>query len=210
VAERVLLVGMMGSGKSTVAPMVAQRLGWRWIDTDDEVERATGMSIAQLFETRGEESFRNEESRALAACLEMEEPSVVSVGGGAVLDEQNRHRMRSGAFVVWLRASPMTLFRRVGSIEGRPLLAGDALAVLERLEAQRDHFYDEVSEEVIDTDHMDAEQVAALVVQRRLDPSGARSAGRDGGEGGEGGDGGKGGDGAKRRAGVSSNRVQWR
>jgi shikimate kinase len=207
VAERVLLVGMMGSGKSTVAPMVAQRLGWRWVDTDHEVERGAGMSVAQLFETRGEESFRHEESRALAASLEIEEPSVVSVGGGAVLDEQNRRRMRSGAFVVWLRASPKTLFRRVGSLEGRPLLAGDALVVLERLEAQRDHFYDEVSEEVIDTDHLNAEQVAALVVQLKLDRSGARSqrnarsagAARNAG-----------GDGAEWRAVVSPNRGQWR
>ncbi|HXQ90452.1 MAG TPA: shikimate kinase, partial [Acidimicrobiales bacterium] len=84
-AEHLLLVGMMGSGKSTVARLVAGCLGRPHVDTDEEVERVAGMSVSEIFSTRGEAAFRAEEARALATVLAGAVPSVISVGGGIVL-----------------------------------------------------------------------------------------------------------------------------
>jgi shikimate kinase len=173
VSRHVLLVGMMGSGKSTVAPMVAARLGYGHVDTDREVEQTTGVSVAELFATKGEEEFRTEESRALAASLDVDEPRVVSVGGGVVLDRRNRDRMRRAGLVVWLRAEPGTLFRRVGRAKKRPLLGGEPLRALERIQRERYGLYEEVAGVVIDTDALDVEQVASAVVAHVRGSSGS-------------------------------------
>jgi shikimate kinase len=116
VAERLLLVGMMGAGKSTVARLAAARLGWAWVDTDTEVARTAGASIPDLFARHGEPAFRLEESRVLADVLRGDGPLVVSVGGGAVLDEANRAAMRAAGTVVWLRARPETLIETAPAV----------------------------------------------------------------------------------------------
>jgi shikimate kinase len=124
VVERLLLIGMMGAGKSTVGPLVARSLGWSFTDTDEEVERITGQPVLELFVSGGEALFREEESRALVAALTGSSAVVVSVGGGAVVDLANRVILRRAGLVVWLRARPETLAERVGDGAGRPLLAG--------------------------------------------------------------------------------------
>ena len=166
-AEHLLLVGMMGAGKSTVGRLVAARLGRPHVDTDVEVERTAGMSVSAIFSTRGEAWFRLEESRVLAEALAGEVPAVVSVGGGAVLDAADRVALRAGGTVVWLRARPETLARRVGKKGDRPLLAGAAegtTAVLARIEAERRPLYEEVAAEVIDVDELTTTAVADRVV----------------------------------------------
>ena len=166
-AEHLLLVGMMGAGKSTVGRLVAARLGRPHVDTDSEVERRAGISVRAIFSTRGEESFRLEESRVLAEVLAGDVPAVVSVGGGAVLDPADRMAMHDGGTVVWLRARPETLARRVGRTDDRPLLAGAAgetTAVLARIEAERRPLYEEVAAEVIDVDGLTATEVADRVL----------------------------------------------
>ncbi|HTX62475.1 MAG TPA: shikimate kinase, partial [Acidimicrobiales bacterium] len=120
-----LLVGMMGAGKTTVGELLARRLGWRYIDSDEEVEAFTGHTVKELFELGGEQAFRPIESEALAAAMEGDGPSVISVAGGAVLDPANRELLRHAGTVVWLRARPDTLLRRIradGSASGH----GDA------------------------------------------------------------------------------------
>src|SRR5579862_3076967 len=114
---------MMGAGKSTTARLLAERLGWRYLDSDDEVERRAGRSIPEIWEQTGEPAFRAEESSVLSDVCRQAEPTVVSVGGGAVVDLENRATMRRAGLVVWLRAEVATLARRVGSGDGRPLLA---------------------------------------------------------------------------------------
>ncbi|MDR3649200.1 MAG: shikimate kinase, partial [Acidimicrobiales bacterium] len=125
-AEHLLLVGMMGSGKSTVARLVAGRLGRPHVDTDEVVERVAGTSVSEIFSTRGEAAFRAEEARALARVLAGAVPSVISVGGGIVLHPEPRAALRRRGTVVWWRARPETLARRVGRHAEGPVLVGAA------------------------------------------------------------------------------------
>lgn len=161
---RVLLVGMMGVGKSTTGRAVASRLGWVYADSDEMVERATGRTVEELWTDQGEAAFRAEESRVLAEALSAPGPSVISVAGGAVLDPDNRRLVRSGGLVVWLRCSVDVIAGRVRPGEGRPLLVGDARAVLRDLEAVRRPLYEEVADEILDVDGETPTAVADRVV----------------------------------------------
>ncbi len=152
--KRVFLVGMMGAGKTTVGRALAEHLGYPYLDSDEQVERATGQTVAQIFEERGEAAFRAEEKRALAQALTSDGPVVVSVAGGAVLDPDNRRRLRQAGLVVWLRASIQTLARRVAGGDHRPLLGDDARGALTRLYQDRRRLYQEVADLVVDVDHL--------------------------------------------------------
>jgi shikimate kinase len=168
VGEHLLLVGMMGAGKSTVARLVAPRLGRPHVDTDEEVERVAGTSVSEIFSARGEAWFRVQESRVVERVLAAAVPSVVSVGGGAVLDPLQRAALRAGGAVVWLRARPETLVRRVGSDVERPLLVADVdgpAAALVRIEAERRALYEEVAGVVIDVDDLTPDDVAQRVLE---------------------------------------------
>ncbi len=174
-AEHVLLVGMMGAGKSTVARLVAARLDRPHVDTDVEVERAAGSTVREIFSARGEAGFRSEEAQVLEAVLGGSVPAVVSVGGGAVIDSTNRAALRAAGTVVWLRARPETLARRVGSSADRPLLTtpdgsgpGGPATALARIDQQRRGLYEEVADVVIDVDDL----APAAVAERVLDAVG--------------------------------------
>ncbi|MGH9007806.1 MAG: shikimate kinase [Acidimicrobiales bacterium] len=161
--DRLLLVGMMGSGKTTVGELAAQHLGWPHLDSDAEVEEATGQTIPEIFAEQGEPAFRAAETEALRRALDVE-PAVVSVAGGAVLDAGNRRMLRDGGTVVWLRAEVATLAGRVGDGHGRPLLGGDPRQALGELEAVRRPLYAEVADAVVDVDGHTPEEIAALAV----------------------------------------------
>lgn len=161
--HRLLLVGMMGSGKTTVGHLAAQRLGWPHLDSDAEVEEATGRSVPEIFATDGEPAFRAAESAALVRALGIE-PVVVSVAGGAVLDAENRRLIASSGTVVWLRADVATLAARVGDGAGRPLLDGDTERALAELDAVRRLLYATLADEVVDVDDKTPEQAAAAAI----------------------------------------------
>jgi len=163
-ASVVVLVGMMGSGKSTVGRIVADRLGCGFSDTDDEVEQALGLSVQEIFERRGEAVFRRAETESLTTSLAGGAPRVLAVGGGAVLSEANRRTLRREATVVWLRAGVGTLTDRVGTGEGRPLLSGGPAIKLAELNEERERLYGEVAHIVVDTDGLSPESVADAVV----------------------------------------------
>jgi shikimate kinase len=170
VAEHLFLVGMMGAGKSTVGALVARRLGMPFVDTDAAVEDRAGATVADVFERDGEPAFRAMESEALAESARDPRPSVIAVGGGAVLDATNRHSMRSAGAVVWLRASAATLADRVGQGEGRPLLSGpdgSNAAAIGALAARRDPLYSEVCDAVVDVDGRSPEDVTNAVLDAR-------------------------------------------
>jgi shikimate kinase len=163
-AEHVFIVGMMGSGKTTIGRLLAERLGWRHLDSDEQVGRDTGQTVPEIFAQRGEPAFRAAEARALAAAATNDTPTVISVAGGAVLDPDNRHVLRRGGVVVWLRARVETLAGRVGDGAGRPLLGDDPAAALRRLYAQRRPVYQDLAQVVVDVDGVDARTVAERVL----------------------------------------------
>lgn len=160
-----VLVGMMGSGKSTVGRLVAAQLDRPFLDSDEEVERSTGRTVAEIFAAEGEGAFRAEERRVLAEALASPDASVVAAAGGSVLDPANRSALAGAGAVVWLRADPATLARRVGDGAGRPLLGSDPAAALVRLAAERAQWYGEVADAVIDVDGLTPAEVATAVLQ---------------------------------------------
>ena len=165
--QRLLLVGMMGAGKSTVARALAEQLGWPLLDTDRAVEQRRGRTVTEIFAEEGEESFRAEEALALAALERLSGPIVVSVGGGAVKGEANRQVLRRAGTVVWLRASTHTLAARVGTGRGRPLLGGGEEGpeqALARISEQRQHLYEEVADVVVDVDGLGPHEVARHII----------------------------------------------
>lgn len=164
--DRLILVGMMGAGKTTTGRMLAGRLGWPYLDSDDEVMTATGRSVPELFAERGETAFRAEEERVLAEALSSRGPVVVSAAGGVVLSPANRALMAGSGTVVWLRADPGVLAGRVGDGAGRPLLDDDPASALVDLDRVRRPLYQEVADVVVDVDRLDPGEVADVVLER--------------------------------------------
>jgi len=165
-AHHLILVGMMGSGKSVVGRRVAQRLGRRFVDSDAQVEARTGRTVREIWEAEGEAAFRKLEAEALAEALAAEEPTVIAAAGGTVLDPDNRKAIEAGGTVIWLRAAPETLAARVGRRDHRPLLGDEPLEVLARLDLERASYYREVADAVVDVDDADVEDVAEAVLER--------------------------------------------
>ena len=178
--ERILLVGMMGAGKTTTGRLVAEKLGWEYLDSDAEVERTTGLTVPALFARDGEAAFRDAEADALRRACATPDAVVVAVAGGAVLRPENRSLLRASGRVIWLRARPETLAARVGDGAGRPLLDGDASAALISLDSVRRPYYAEVADETIDVDDLGPDEVAAQIVDREIRTSGdGRTSGAD-------------------------------
>jgi shikimate kinase len=177
-ADHIVLVGMMGAGKTTVGRELASRLGWRFADSDALVEESTGSTVAEIFAAEGEDAFRAEESRVLAESLADRSPVVVSAAGGAVLDPANRELLATAGAVVWLRADPATLAARVGPGDGRPLLELDPAGTLIALDAVRRPLYGEVADVIIDVDALEpsmvVDRILAATAFARSRPSGGR------------------------------------
>lgn len=163
--RKLMLIGMMGAGKTTTGRLLADRLGYPYFDTDDEVERRSGRTVPQIWKEDGERAFRDEESRVLAELCARPGPCVVSVAGGAVIDLENRAVIRRSGVTVWLRADPATLVKRVGSGAGRPLLEAEPAAALSRLTAARAPVYAELADLVFDVDRMSPPQVADRIAE---------------------------------------------
>jgi shikimate kinase len=157
--ENIYLVGLMGAGKTTIGRSLAWRLDWRFIDTDKEIERRTGVSIPTIFEIEGEEGFRKRESQVIAD-ISGKNAWVVATGGGSVLREENRTAMRAGGFVVYLNVPPQMLWERTRHDKHRPLLqVADPLSKLSQLFTVRDPLYREVANLVVDGGRMSAQGV---------------------------------------------------
>ena len=147
----IALVGMPGSGKSTVGRTLARRLGWDFADSDVEIEREIGSSIRAFFEQHGEPAFRDIESQALERLCGLDR-TVLATGGGAILREGNRRLLAAHGQVFYLRSTPEELFRRVRHDTRRPLLqVSDPMRRLRDLFAERDPLYRDAAHFVVET-----------------------------------------------------------
>ena len=164
----VVLVGLMGAGKSTIGRALALALQLPFRDADEEIERAARRSVAEIFAERGEYEFREGERRVIARLLTREPPHVLATGGGAFVDAQTRALVREAAICVWLKADLELLAKRVSRRNTRPLLHGrDPLEVLSALAEQRHPFYGEahVTVETGDASVVDATTAVLAAIQ---------------------------------------------
>ncbi len=161
-SPRVVLVGPMGAGKSTVAEVLALRWGLPARDTDTDVEAREGRTISDIFVDSGEDHFRALEREAVAAAL-AEHAGVLSLGGGAVLDEETRALLAEHR-VVFLRVGLSEAVKRVGLASSRPLLLGNVRSRVKQLLDERTPIYEAVASVVVDTDGRSPEEVAEEIV----------------------------------------------
>lgn len=140
--KTLVLVGMMGAGKSSIGWRLARKLGVSFHDTDQEVERAAGCSVADIFETWGEKAFRDAERRVIKRLLN-DPIQVISTGDGAFMDEESQLLIKEHAISLWLRADPDVLYERVIRRDTRPLLfEGDAKLILDEMIERRYPLYE--------------------------------------------------------------------
>ncbi|MEZ4471009.1 MAG: shikimate kinase [bacterium] len=159
-ARHLLISGPMGTGKSTVGRLVADRLSLPFLDLDALVETDAGMSVARIFSAEGEDAFRQREHRALAEALSGP-PSVIALGGGTVVDASNRHAARLHGRLVTLTASMETLHHRLAGDDTRPLLAGGVEALADLVATRAVAYAD--ADVVVATDGLAPDDVAAMV-----------------------------------------------
>ncbi len=166
VPNNIFLVGPMGAGKSTVGRQLAKSLNMEFVDCDREIEERTGVTIAIIFEVEGEEGFRKRE-RAMIEQLTERDGIVLATGGGVVLDEANRSRLRTRGFAIYLNAPIDLLVERTARDRQRPLLQiDDPKAKLVELVTERDPLYQQVADMVVKTDRRTARHVVKEIVRR--------------------------------------------
>lgn len=150
----IFLVGMMGAGKTTIGRALARVVGREFLDLDHEIEARCGVRVAHIFDIEGEEGFRRRERAVLEDCSARPD-IILATGGGAVLAAENRKRLTSRGVVVYLKATPEELFRRVARDRSRPLLqTPDPEARIRELVAARGPLYEEVADLVFETGSM--------------------------------------------------------
>ena len=162
--KHLVLIGLMGAGKTTVGRECARRLGRAFVDTDDLVQHTAHMTVEGIFAEGGEARFRQIEHDVVADVCASPEPLVIACGGGTVLEPENRRALRGAGVVVWLRAPTETLLARVGDGSTRPLLRDDPAAALARLDRLREPTYVAAAHACVDTDDLDIAAVAGAVV----------------------------------------------
>lgn len=157
--SNIFLVGLMGSGKTTIGRALAKRLNLRFIDADQEIEARTGASIPLIFEIEGEASFRQREADVIRD-LTAQQGIVLATGGGAVLNEQSRRYLHERGIVIYLRASVNSILQRTSHDRNRPLLqTADPKAKIEELSRQRAPLYQEVAHITIETGRPNVQSV---------------------------------------------------
>ncbi len=170
---RIILTGFMGTGKTAVGEQLAKKLGCPFLDTDVMVEETTGKSIPEIFEKQGEPAFRELEKKMLKKALERE-PIVISTGGGAVMDADNRALMKEKGFIVALSASPEVILERVSQVDNRPVLKmankegkknqQEKLDKIKNLLSKRSPFYRE-ADRIVDTTSKKIEETVAEILK---------------------------------------------
>ncbi|MCA9042456.1 MAG: shikimate kinase [Planctomycetaceae bacterium] len=160
----ITLIGYRGCGKTSVARLLAEHLGWEWVDADVALEAEAGKSIKEIFETEGEASFRQRERRLIQAFLQKKN-LVLASGGGAILNSETRQKMKQAGPVIWLNATVDTLTARIEadalSRSQRPSLTGQSsTAEVAQVLKEREPLYREAATLIIETDILSPEEIA--------------------------------------------------
>jgi shikimate kinase len=164
-AEHIVLIGMMGSGKTTIGHALAERLGFGFVDSDEVIQSRTGRTVREIFATEGEATFRRLESAALLDALDWREPLVVAAAGGVVLAEPNRVALRERAGrIIWLTAPVEVLAARAETGSHRPLLDDDVGASMARLYAAREPLYRELAHQIVASDDRPVADIVSEIV----------------------------------------------
>ena len=164
--SNIFLVGLMGSGKTTIGRALAKKLNKRFVDADHEIEARTGATIPLIFEIEGEASFRQREADVIRD-LTAEEGLVLATGGGAIINAQNRAFLKSRGTVIYLRASVASILQRTSHDKSRPLLqTADPKARIEELARERGPFYEEVAHIIIETGRPNVQSVVQNILAR--------------------------------------------
>jgi shikimate kinase len=159
--NNVVLIGFMGTGKSTVGKALSARLNWQFVDTDLRIEQNEGMTISEIFHSKGESAFREAESETIEAVLQGEN-QVIATGGGAVLAERNRLKMKQDGFVVALTATAETSIERIKQDENRPLVQGNVEERVHTLLEIRKYAYD-FADLKIDTSSISVDEIVERI-----------------------------------------------
>ena len=165
----ITLIGYRGTGKSSVARLVAARMGWSWVDADSRIEELAGRSIREIFEAEGESGFRDRESAVIQE-LTRRDRFVIAAGGGAVLRAENRAAIKEAGLVAWLVASPEAIERRLAqdptTATRRPALTiAGGLEEIRSLLGQREPIYRACADLIVETDQCSPEQLADQIVR---------------------------------------------
>jgi shikimate kinase len=164
--RHLVLVGLMGTGKTTVGRVLAQRLRRQFYDSDLMIEARTGRSVREIFADDGEEAFRRLETLVLVEALAAQDKAVIAAAGGIVLSIENRQALRAaGARVVWLRAEPEILVERVRSGSHRPLLDSDPEETLRTMNGERADLYREVADAIVTVDNRSVTDVVEAILR---------------------------------------------
>lgn len=161
--RNIILIGLAGTGKSSVGMAISKQIHWRQLDTDRMIESKIKGTIAHFFETRGEAAFRDLESKVLNDILSRDH-QIVTTGGGAVLRKVNREMMQANGCVIQLTASMQTLLERLKHDQSRPLLKGDLMQNIQKLHIERDQLY-QFAEMSCATDQGTIQDVAAKIIK---------------------------------------------
>lgn len=164
--ESIFLIGPMGSGKSSVGKVLADRMSYHFVDSDHVIEDKTGVSIPMIFDIEGEVGFRERERQAIDELTQMSE-TVLATGGGAILNEDNRKHLRSRGFVVYLKSSVDTLVQRTKHDRNRPLLqSADPRKILTEILEQREPLYMDVADLIIETERAAIHKVVNEIIEK--------------------------------------------
>lgn len=167
-ASNIVLVGPMGAGKTSIGKRLAERFGLAFADSDRSIESHTGAKVATIFDCEGEAGFRARERATLAALL-ADDGAVIATGGGAVLDADNRHLMRTRGFVVYLQVGLSEQLERLSRDRARPLIArSDREDVLRQLAAAREPLYVDIADLRFDTNGLSPQQ-SVMQLGKQLD-----------------------------------------
>lgn len=165
-ADCIILIGFMGAGKSTVGKLLASRLQYEFLDTDELIKEKFKMSIPEIFEKFGEEYFRKGEKEVIKS-IPLDTKAVIACGGGSVIDPDNVECLKKLGKIIYLKAKPETLAMRVSGNHDRPLLESDGQAVIDKIISlieKREKIYSECCDESIDTDEYNAKKTVEILI----------------------------------------------